>query len=142
MDSSAIGDGKAPAKRFASFQSLFSAFKRSNFSGFHAPYSNLNFTHLRSQYLFKILLIGDNAVGKSSLLLRFTVRSLPPSSFLHPHTSHDLLHPRDTFPNTPILTANRLSPNGYLYFIFVPVQENTFTDTLISSIGGDFVRLA
>lgn len=40
------------------------------------------------EYLFKILLIGDNAVGKSSLLLRFT--------------------------------------------------ENTFTDTLISSIGGDF----
>ena len=40
------------------------------------------------EYLFKILLIGDNAVGKSSLLLRFA--------------------------------------------------ENTFTDTLISSIGGDF----
>ena len=40
-----------------------------------------------SDYLFKLLLIGDSGVGKSCLLLRFAVRTLifrssPPSTYV------------------------------------------------------------
>jgi GTPase SAR1 family protein len=37
---------------------------------------------LCSDYLFKLLLIGDSSVGKSCLLLRFAVREPPFSRFL------------------------------------------------------------
>ena len=39
---------------------------------FHLPFGTMGDAH---DYLFKILMVGDSGVGKSSLLLRFTVRN-------------------------------------------------------------------
>lgn len=43
---------------------------------FFSPSLALARVHTRSDYLFKLLLIGDSGVGKSCLLLRFAVRLL------------------------------------------------------------------
>lgn len=45
----------------------------------HFPWPSLPFSS-RGEFLFKLLLIGDSGVGKSCLLLRFSVRP-PPSPF-------------------------------------------------------------
>ena len=55
-----------------------------------------------SDYLFKLLLIGDSGVGKSCLLLRFAVRLKSLSSKLE-------------------------------------IQDDTYTESYISTIGVDFV---
>ena len=58
-----------------------------------------------SDYLFKLLLIGDSGVGKSCLLLRFAVRLKSLSSKLE-------------------------------------IQDDTYTESYISTIGVDFVSLS
>lgn len=59
-----------------------------------------------SDYLFKLLLIGDSGVGKSCLLLRFAVSA-------------------DLATETPLT---------------IVLQDDTYTESYISTIGVDFVR--
>lgn len=59
-------------------------------------------------YLFKILMVGDSGVGKSSLLLRFTVPTPLPRRCLRPNSPHFSL------------------------------QDDSFTGNFISTIGVDF----
>jgi len=58
---------------------------------------------LYSEYIFKLLVIGDSGTGKTCLLLRFVVRRLP------------------------VVCAHSL-------------QDDTYTESYISTIGVDFVR--
>ena len=67
---------------------------------------------MRSDFLFKLVLIGDSGVGKSCLLLRFAVRS-PPAD---------------------VPVAQRQSRHA--------LQDDNFTDSYISTIGVDFVSHA
>lgn len=46
------------------------------FLQFHVSYWTITFICANSDYLFKLLLIGDSGVGKSCLLLRFAVSSM------------------------------------------------------------------
>jgi hypothetical protein len=89
----------------------------------------------RSDHLFKILLVGDSGVGKSSLLLRFTVPSCPSSScpnlsFAPPPTIHAycgmLGHPIPS------------SPNAWETWWLPCLQDDMFQETFISTIGVDF----
>ena len=67
----------------------------------------------------QLLLIGDSGVGKSCLLLRFAVR----------------------IPLTSSLRATAHCGNTYLIMtLFFVVQDDTYTESYISTIGVDFVR--
>lgn len=68
--------------------------------------------------LLQLLLIGDSGVGKSCLLLRFAVR--PPAS-----RAYDAFEPLCG-------SWQGLSNSG--------VQDDTYTESYISTIGVDFVR--
>lgn len=72
-----------------------------------------------SDYLFKLLLIGDSGVGKSCLLLRFAVRG----SFVSSGVFFDGLLITDEFAD-------------------MNHQDDTYTESYISTIGVDFVRTA
>lgn len=67
-----------------------------------------------SDYLFKLLLIGDSGVGKSCLLLRFAV------GLQKEHTHINL--------NISMLAIYYMSPT----------QDDTYTESYISTIGVDF----
>lgn len=68
----------------------------------------------RSDYLFKMLIIGDSGVGKSCLLMRFAVRACLLVSGLH----------------CAWLTRAARAP---------PLQDAKYEDDYLSTIGVDFV---
>ena len=71
-----------------------------------------------SDYLFKLLLIGDSGVGKSCLLLRFAVSSI---IFYHLCSIPDV---------------KKWISNHFPLLLF---QDDTYTESYISTIGVDFV---
>ena len=76
-------------------------------------YCKSNLCNLYSDYLFKLLLIGDSGVGKSCLLLRFAVCEL-------------------------IQTRPYLNSELILIFFFFDFKDDTYTESYISTIGVDF----
>lgn len=82
-----------------------------------------------SDYLFKLLLIGDSSVGKSCLLLRFAVS-----------LSHTTL--RSLTLIFILITIFRVSFRFMLPLIFpLLFQDDSYVDSYISTIGVDFVSI-
>jgi GTPase SAR1 family protein len=81
-----------------------------------------------SDYLFKLLLIGDSSVGKSCFLLRFAVSQAVPIG------AHRLLHA--TSRRYVRFCGHSHSP---FVFIIIIIQDDSYVDSYISTIGVDFV---
>ena len=108
------------------FVALFLTFNKLNWHLFnlwnvYSPFSD---------YLFKLLLIGDSGVGKSCLLLRFAVSSFPLSRCVSA-----LLIFWEIIVWCPGNFTVLWTPIGI--FCFSP-QDDTYTESYISTIGVDF----
>jgi Ras-related protein Rab-1A len=80
---------------------------------------------LRSDYLFKLLLIGDSGVGKSCLLLRFAVSAA---------ATLRSCRRVSTFADSK-KKKKKKKKKSVCYS-----QDDTYTESYISTIGVDFVR--
>ena len=104
--------------------------------GENAPNTRLPF-HVRqislipsfcSDYLFKLLLIGDSGVGKSCLLLRFAVSKQKKKK------KKATVSPECKLNQNSLMTRERL-----IRIVFLSLQDDTYTESYISTIGVDFV---
>lgn len=79
-----------------------------------------------SDYLFKLLLIGDSGVGKSCLLLRFAVSSSLYQQAV-PSSSCSLF-----------FFCCQTEPLQFSFSLCPFIQDDTYTESYISTIGVDF----
>ena len=95
---------------------------------------------LSSDYLFKLVLIGDSGVGKSCLLLRFAVRGRntrqPLWLWANGRDSDRRFHAASLRRSAALMHHCVWL---YLSLRVEPVQDDNFTDSYISTIGVDFV---
>jgi len=82
-------------------------------------------------FLFKLVLIGDSGVGKSCLLLRFSVSARPAAWRPHAFGPLIALLPHGTRGSRDRAASCRSLPSP---------QDDSFVDSFISTIGVDFVR--